>query len=408
MDGTQVLATVEERGDLMRLLESAWFGLEEALLSEESRSTAGPMVSDLVLRKAAAGEELRRQNRRHSRQHRSTPMANLSLHRCEGVPSSGQPMNSSARKSPADQGVLHGGKHSSSSPNTPLSDRLLSHSEASASDASLRLPPALQQTAAGHPSLLPEQALSGVSPASSPSGSLSDASITLCMPSMRDQSMLHGGIPSTNFLAATRGANTTPSVRSYRHSHSQERRPMPLQDRGYTGALETTQQQRRPSALTSAIAAAAACCSPSEQRRPMSLLSMQLRDSSRATSQTRSQSNSTGRPSRRGLPPRAPGRPAFWLSASAGAQPPLLAAAAADDERAREAAPARPLGRHALRPPHQSEVMRPRLVHLLRTRTCPEPLPPHSSPGKDGGARDAVLGSWAGRMFVHRPQGAVW
>jgi hypothetical protein len=24
MDGTQVLATVEERGDLMRLLESAW------------------------------------------------------------------------------------------------------------------------------------------------------------------------------------------------------------------------------------------------------------------------------------------------------------------------------------------------------------------------------------------------
>lgn len=60
------------------------FGLEEAILSEESRSTAGPMVSDLVLRKAAAGEELRRQNRRHSRQHRSTPMANLSLHRCEG------------------------------------------------------------------------------------------------------------------------------------------------------------------------------------------------------------------------------------------------------------------------------------------------------------------------------------
>lgn len=41
-----------------------------------------------------------------------------------------------------------------------------------------------------------------------------------------------------------------------------------------------------------------------------------------------------------------------------------------------------PLGRHALRPPHQSEVMRPRLVHLLRTRTCPEPLPLHSSPGK--------------------------
>lgn len=60
----------------------------------------------------------------------------------------------------------------------------------------------------------PVQALSGVSPASSPSGSLSDASITLCMPSMRDQSMLHGGIPSTNFLAATRGANTTSSVRS--------------------------------------------------------------------------------------------------------------------------------------------------------------------------------------------------
>lgn len=57
---------------------------------------------------------------------------------------------------------------------------------------------------------------------------------------------------------------------------------MPLQDRGYTGALETTQQQRRPSALTSAFAAAAACCSPSEQRRPMSLLSMQLRDSSRS------------------------------------------------------------------------------------------------------------------------------
>lgn len=61
----------------------------------------------------------------------------------------------------------------------------------------------------------------------------------------------------------------------------------------------------------------------------------------RATSQTESRCDSPGRPSMRGLPPRVPGRPAFWLSASAGAQPPLLAAAAADDERAPQPIPAR-------------------------------------------------------------------
>lgn len=60
---------------------------------------------------------------------------------------------------------------------------------------------------------------------------------------------------------------------------------------------------------------------------------MGLRCADRATSRTKSTCNSPARPSLGRLPPRTPSQPAFWLSASTGAQRPLLAAAAADDER---------------------------------------------------------------------------
>ena len=65
----------------------------------------------------------------------------------------------------------------------------------------------------------------------------------------------------------------------------------------------------------------------------------------RETSQTKSACDSNGRSAGRGLPPRVPGRPAFWLSASAGAHPPLLASANDERPSPRAAAPARWLAR---------------------------------------------------------------
>lgn len=41
-----------------------------------------------------------------------------------------------------------------------------------------------------------------MSPLTSPSGSLSDESITLCLPALDNLPPLNGGVPSTNLLAA--------------------------------------------------------------------------------------------------------------------------------------------------------------------------------------------------------------
>ncbi|BDA47710.1 hypothetical protein COCOBI_10-5610 [Coccomyxa sp. Obi] len=541
-----------DRRDVVRLLDCSWFGLEGALHIHQHQSSSDPTVMECSSSQTAAAGALQRDSRSPIKQRRTTPVPNLGGHAPAGVSAAG--WEESARNSPADQGAAMGAKNSSSSPNTPLSDRLLSHSEASGSSIACR-PPAKQPSPSQRGThreqvLLHGKGVRGTSLASSPSGSLSDASITLCLPGMHDSPPVHGGVPSTHLLAAARSGATTPAFRSPLRTHSEE---------VYSSGdgivmLEPPHHLPRPSALTSAFAAAARQPSHEPRRRPQSLLSMQLRNSGRAMAQTKSACDSHGRSGPRGLPPRVPGRPAFWLSASAGARPPLLASADSDERpspradasarrlpsasaaavarparrsmaasapvpgraalatqllagspadddgssaslvrslsdtvpsstpcspapppqcarrshqqehravhrwleslpgraatsgspdapapfatisqlldrpRARGAAASEPsvtveidvgvedgschvvcagcspLGRHARQPP----ATRPRLLQLLRTRTCPEPLPQVGSPGKANGTSAAALGSWAERIFVHQPHDGPW
>ncbi|CAL8471832.1 g11374 [Coccomyxa elongata] len=542
MEDLRAASHYQDRRDVVGLLDCSWFGLEEGSLQiHQHQSSSGPTAINCSSNQAAAGGDLQQDSRRSSRQRRTNPVPNKGSHAPAGLSASG--WDESARNSPADQGAAMDAKNSSSSPNTPLSDRLLSHSEASGS--SIACPPPAKQPSPNQGGTNPAQVLlqrkakevRGTSPGSSASGSLSDASITLCLPGMHDSPPVHGGVPSTKILAAARSGATTSAFRSPLRTHSEEVYP-----HGVGVAM------RRPSALTSAFAAAPAQPLQEPRRRPKSLLSMQLRNSSRESSQTKSPCDSNGRSALRGLPPRVPGRPAFWLSASAGAHPPLLASAEDERPSPRAAAPARwlprdppaaaartarrpmaasapvpgcvgsfaaqllagspaddssatslvrslsdtvpsstpcspapppqctrrshhqehravhrwleslpgraatssslgtvgpsaatsalldrprarggaasepgvtveidvgvedgychvvcagcsPLGRHARHPP----ATRPRLLHLQRARTCPDPLPQVGSPGKANGASAAALGSWAERIFVHQP-----